>query len=268
MKKYWHVVGIGIQNHLTYRFNFLVRCVFGFLPLIAMLYIWRAIYAGKPGGETIGSFTFHQMVSYYLLVTIVEALTAVTEDDWQIAADIKDGNISQFLVKPVDYLWFRLCLFSAGRLTYISVTALPLALLVLCLHGYLVLPPDWPSVVIFIASVGMTAMIQFFSSYAMAMLAFWVMEVSTFIFILYSIEYLASGHLFPLDVLPAGITRFLVYTPFPYQLYFPVSVFMGKVQGAELVRGLGIQCFWVVATYGIAKWAWRRGILKYAAAGG
>ena len=56
------------------------------------------------------------MISYYLVVTIVDMLTAVNEDDWQIAADIKDGNISQFLVKPIDYLTYRLCLFGAGRL--------------------------------------------------------------------------------------------------------------------------------------------------------
>ena len=41
----------------------------------------------------------------------MDALTAVNEDDWQIAADIKDGNISQFLLKPVDYLYFRFCLY-------------------------------------------------------------------------------------------------------------------------------------------------------------
>ena len=54
------------------------------------------------------------MISYYLLTTVVDALTAVNEDDWQIAADIKDGNISQFLLKPIDYLWYRLCLFLSG----------------------------------------------------------------------------------------------------------------------------------------------------------
>ena len=47
MKKYWHVLNIGIQNNLTYRFNFLARTFFGFIPLIAMLYVWRTIYAGK-----------------------------------------------------------------------------------------------------------------------------------------------------------------------------------------------------------------------------
>ena len=61
-------------------------------------------------------------------MTIVDALTAVNEDDWQIAADIKDGNISQFLLKPIDYLSYRLCLFVSGRVTYLAVAAIPLVL--------------------------------------------------------------------------------------------------------------------------------------------
>jgi ABC-2 type transport system permease protein len=243
MKKYWHVINVGIQNNLTYRFNFLARAVFGLIPLIAMLYVWQKIYSGKSEGTTVGTYSLAQMISYYLLTTVVDALTAVNEDDWQIAADIKDGNISQFLLKPIDYLWYRLCLFLSGRVTYLAVAVIPLALFILYLR-------------------------HFFTSYSMAMLAFWVLEVSTFIFILFAFEYLASGHLFPLDILPPSLEQALYFTPFPYQLFFPVSIYMGKTTGVDLIRGLLIQGLWVVAAYGVARFAWRRGIKKYSAVGG
>jgi len=271
MKKYRHVLNIGIQNSLTYRFNFLARSLFGLIPLMAMLYVWRTIYRGnadKHGGDLVGTYTFAEMVSYYLLTTVVDALTAVNEDDWQIAADIKDGNISQFLLKPIDYLWYRFCLFLSGRITYLAVTAVPLAIFVFCLRQYFVLPHDWMAFGLFLVSVVLTAMLQFFMSYTMAMLAFWVLEVSTFIFILFAFEYLASGHLFPLDILPPWLERVLYFTPFPYQLYFPVSIYMGKTAGAELARGLVIQFAWVAFMYVVARFAWNRGIKKYSAAGG
>ena len=268
MKKYWHVINIGIQNNLTYRFNFLARAVFGLIPLIAMLYVWRKIYSDKVAGTTIGAYTLAQMISYYLLTTVVDALTAVNEDDWQIAADIKDGNISQFLLKPIDYLWYRLCLFLSGRVTYLAVAAAPLVLFILYLHHYFVLPQNWTAFGCFLLSTVLTALLQFFMSYAMAMLAFWVLEVSTFIFILYAFEYLASGHLFPLDILPHRLEQALYFTPFPYQLYFPVSIYMGKTTGADLVSGLLIQGLWVIAAYCMARFAWRRGIKKYSAVGG
>src|SRR3954462_11162955 len=210
LSKYRHVLSIGIQNNLTYRFNFLARSLFGFIPLLAMMYVWRTIYGGKSDG-LVATYTLGQMISYYLLPTIVDALTAVNEDDWQIAADIKDGAISQFLLKPIDYLWYRLCLFLSGRVSYLAVTAVPLAIFILCLHKYFVLPQDWMTFGLFLVSVVLTAMLQFFMSYTMAMLAFWVLEVSTFIFIMFAFEYLASGHLFPLDILPAWLERALYY---------------------------------------------------------
>src|SRR5881275_8605 len=153
MRKYWHVINIGIQNTLVYRVNFLFRAVFGLIPLMATIFLWRAIYAGQAAGGEVAGYTLAQMTSYYLLTTIVDALTAVNEDDWQIAADIKDGNISQFLLKPIDYLWYRLCLFLSGRITYLAVAAVPLTVFILCLHNYFVLPHDWAAFGLFLVSI-------------------------------------------------------------------------------------------------------------------
>jgi ABC-2 type transport system permease protein len=147
------------------------------------------------------------------------------------------------------------------------VAVIPLALFFFWLRAYFVLPADAATLGWFALSLVLTALLQFFISYSMAMLAFWVLEVSTFIFILFAFEYIASGHLFPLDLLPPALERALHFTPFPYQLYFPVGIYMGKVTGAELAQGLMIQFGWVIAAYALARFAWHRGIRKYAAVG-
>ena len=268
MKKYWHVINIGIQNTLVYRVNFLFRAVFGLIPLAAVIYLWRAVYAGNAAGGRVAEYTLAQMISYYLLVTMVDALTAVNEDDWQIAAEIKDGNISQFLLKPIDYLAYRLCLFATGRLIYTVVAIVPVTLLILWQRRYFVLPPDWPTFGWFLFSTLMTALLQFFTSYTMALLAFWVLEVSSFIFILFAFEYVAGGHSFPVDILPPALAHALNFTPFPYQLFFPVSIYLGRTTGSALWQGLLIQVCWVMAAYGLARFVWRRGIRKYSAVGG
>lgn len=266
MRKYWQVINIGIQNTLVYRVNFLFRVLFGFIPLIALLSMWRTIFTDKTG--EIAGYTLSQMVSYYLVKTIVDALTAVSEDDWQIAADIKDGHISQFLLKPIDYMGYRLCLFGAGRIIYSAVALLPVAGLVLWHRADFVIPSDLARWGWFLVSLVLTALLQFLISYTMALLAFWVLEVSTFIFILYAFEYLAGGHLFPLDILPPALFRVLHYTPFPYQLFFPVHVYLGRVTGPELYQGLIVQGIWVVVALVVARWVWRQGIKRYAAVGG
>ena len=268
MRKYWHVINIGIQNTLVYRVNFLFRAAFGLIPLTATLFLWRTVYAGREAGGEVAGYTLARMTSYYLLVTIVDALTAVNEDDWQIAADIKDGNISQFLLKPIDYLSYRLCLFGTGRLIYTVVAVVPVTLFILLQRQYFVLPPDWGTFGWFLVSTFMTALLQFFISYTMALLAFWVLEVSTFIFILFAFEYSAGGHLFPLDILPPVLAHGLNYTPFPYQMFFPVSIYLGQTTGPAMWTGLGIHAFWVAATFSLARFVWSRGIRKYSAVGG
>ena len=88
------------------------------------------------------------------------------------------------------------------------------------------------------------------------------------IFIVFAFEYIAGGHLFPLDILPPLVSKILFLTPFPYQLFFPVSLYMGKTQGLAAVEGLVVQAAWVVASYFLARWVWSRGIKKYSAVGG
>ena len=147
MNKYWHVIGIGIQNNLTYRVNYLTRTLFSFIPLFAMLSLWRTIFGGQSGA--ISGYTLAQMISYYLLVAVVDVLTAVNEDDWQIAADIREGNISQFLLKPVDYLWFRLSLFFSGRIAFMAVALVPLTIFIACFGRYFVLPVNGTACFVF-----------------------------------------------------------------------------------------------------------------------
>jgi viologen exporter family transport system permease protein len=266
MTKYWHIISIGIQNILVYRVNFLFRSLFGLIPLFATISLWRTVYMGRD--EEVGGYSLAQMISYYLVVTMVDALTAVNEDDWQIAADIKDGNISQFLLKPIDYLSYRLCLFGAGRLIYTAVALVPVGAFILMFRRYFLLPEDAVAAGWFAVSLVLTGLLQFFLSYTLALLAFWVLEVSTFIFMVFAFEYLAGGHMFPLDILPPALLNALYFTPFPYQLFFPVNVYLGKVTGAALYRGLLLQACWVAAAYLLARWVWARGIRKYAAVGG
>jgi ABC-2 type transport system permease protein len=77
-----------------------------------------------------------------------------------------------------------------------------------------------------------------------------------------------SGHMFPLDMLP-GIWGTLVdLLPLKYLAYFPAAVFLQKVQGAELARGLGVQLAWVVFFIGASRMAFERGVRRYSAYGG
>ena len=53
MKKYLHVIGIGVQNNLTYRVNYLTRTLFSFIPLFAMIALWQKMGGAEHSGWTL-----------------------------------------------------------------------------------------------------------------------------------------------------------------------------------------------------------------------
>jgi ABC-2 type transport system permease protein len=265
-RKYAAVFAAGLQNTFVYRWNFLLRSLFALVPLAGTIFIWRALFESR--GEEIRGYDFGQMIYYFLVVLLVDNLVTPTDDEWQIAGEIRDGQINNFLARPVDYLAYRFSLFASSRLLYTAVTLPVIVAVFVGFRHVIVLPSDpltWP---VFLVSLTLAALLQFFLAYALAMLAFWILEVSTVVFILYSFEYYLSGRLFPLNVMPDWLQDILRWLPFTYELYFPVAVLTEKVRGAELWSGLAIQAGWVVVAYLGARLMWRRGLRRYESVGG
>jgi len=264
--KYRKVFDIGLQNTFVYRWNFLLRSLFGLVPLAGTVFIWRAIFAGT--STNVGSYDYAGMIWYFLLVMLVDNLVTPTEDEWQIASDIREGQISSFLIKPLNYLGYRFSLFISYRIVYTLVTLLPISLALYWFRSFITLPHSlwtWP---LFFLSTAMAAGISFLIAYTLALMAFWILEISTIVFILYSFEYFLSGQTFPLDIMPAWFQSILRWLPFPYELFFPVQVFLERVQGAALWKGLAIQAGWVLLLLFVAQTVWQRGIRHYQAVGG
>src|SRR5215831_19752591 len=141
LAKYVSVFNIGLQNTFVYRWNYSLRALFGLIPLAGTLFLWRAIFQ-EPGGKGFGGYDYASMIYYYLLVILVSNLVTPTEDDWQIAADIREGQINALLTKPMSYLAYRFSICLSGRLVYTFVTLPPIALIFFYYHDYITLPRD------------------------------------------------------------------------------------------------------------------------------
>jgi ABC-2 type transport system permease protein len=243
-----------------------MRSVFGLVPLAGTVLIWRSIFHERQ--SDVAGYDYRSMVWYFLLTVLVDNLITPTEDEWQIAADIREGQMSAFLVKPMNYLGYRLSLYASYRLLYTVVTLLPIAVLIWYFRGFAVLPSGGLTWLLSAVSLAMAGLIQFFIAYSLAMLAFWILEISTIVFILYSFEYFLSGHTFPLDIMPAWLQGPLRILPFSYEMFFPISVFLEKVKGGQLWSGLAIQTCWLLATWLAAYTMFRRGVRHYQAVGG
>jgi ABC-2 type transport system permease protein len=266
LNKYWKLFDIGLQNTFVYRWNFLLRTVFGIVPLLGMLFIWRAVFDAS--GRPIAGYDYSSMLFYFMVTVFLDNLITPTEDEWQIAAEIRDGRISAYLTKPMNYLGYRITAYLSYRLLYIAVVLLPIIGLAIIFREHIQIPKEWSTWPLLALSTCMAAGIQFFIAYSTAMLSFWILEISTIVFILYSFEYFLSGHVFPLDILPGWIQGFLHWAPFAYEMFFPVQIAMERVRGAALWEGLAIQAGWLIVFWLIAIFMWKRGLRRYQAFGG
>ena len=264
--KYASVFNIGLQNTFVYRWNYFLRAAFGLIPLAGTVFLWNAVF--KERGSGVHGYDYASMIYYYLLTILVSNLVTPTEDEWQIAADIREGQINALLTKPMSYLGDRFSIFCSGRLVYTFVTLPPIALIFLYFRNYVTLPHDALTYLLAIISTMMAAFIQFFITYSLAMMAFWILEITTIVFIVYSFEYFLGGQMFPIDIMPAAVQAVMKWLPFYYELFCPIAIFLERLRGADLVSALSIQAGWFFVTWLCAHAMWKRGLGHYQAVGG
>jgi len=76
-----------------------------------------------------------------------------------------------------------------------------------------------------------------------------------------------SGAVFPIDILPGVYQKIVMSLPFPYMIFFPVQVYLGKITGMSLIQGFVISIAWAVALYLAMRYVWSRGLKEYQAFG-
>jgi len=259
------IFNLGVQSNLIYRWNFLLRVLVSFVPLLGSVFLWNAVFAGK---KAFAGYTFSAMVAYFITLILIDTLTVPNEDDFQIAEDIREGRINTLLLKPIAYRLYRFHLYAAARIVHATFALVPLGVAMFWLgHYYSGLPWLENLPLTLLATIG-AALIQFFLCFALAMIAFWILDIGSVTFILYSIEFLLGGHIFPVDAFPAWLQVICLRLPFAYETYFPAARLIGHVHGYELIHGFLWQWAWIGFFYVLSGILWKRGLHQYTAVGG
>ncbi len=269
------MLAICLEDRLAYRGDFALGTLMRFLPIVTQVFLWTAVFAATTRTDIAG-YSRDDIVAYYLLTMLTRAFSSMPGLAGGIARSIRDGSVKKYLVQPVDYIAFLLAARIAHKLVYYAVAALPFAAVFFVCRGYFPPVPDAATIAAFLLALLLSFLIGFFMEATLGMLGFWVLEVSSIVFAYMLVQYLLSGHMFPIDMLagiPTGIAGLSLadvvrWLPFEYTAYFPSAVWLGKVRGLELARSLAIEAAWVVVMAVACRLAWRRGTRRYSAFGG
>jgi ABC-2 type transport system permease protein len=275
LRVWWTMLVICLEERLVYRGDFALGTVMRFLPIVTQVFLWTAVFTATSRPDIAG-YSRNDIVAYYLLTMVTRAFSSMPGLAGGIARGIRDGSVKKYLVQPVDYVGFLLAARVAHKLVYYAVALLPFAAVFVVCRDFFPPPPDGATIAAFLLSLLLSFLLGFFMEATLGMVGFWLLETASIVFAYMLVQYLLSGHMFPIDMLagiPTGVAGVSVadvvrWLPFEYTAYFPAAVWLGKVRGAALARDLAIEAVWVVIMAVACRVAWRRGTRRYAAYGG
>lgn len=263
----WTILRICLEERLVYRGDFALGTLMRFLPIVTQVFLWKAVFAAS-GDSTIAGYSYHDFIAYYLLTMIGRAFSSMPGLASGIALQIRNGEIKKFLIQPVDLIGFLLLSRVAHKLVYYTVAAAPFAFVFFVCRDFFPGWPDAATLLAFVLSLVMAFLLGFFLEATLGMIGFWFLEVSSLLFVYMLFNFFFSGHMFPIDVLPYPWNDLVQLLPLKYLAYFPAAVFLGKVQGAQLVRDLLLECFWLMFFVVASRLALVRGFHRYSGFGG
>lgn len=273
---WWTILRVALEERLTYRGDFALGTLMRFLPIVTQIFLWWAVFGAlsheqgqKPSAASIEGYSYRDMVAYFLLTMVGRAFSSMPGLASGIAGQIRKGEIKKFLIQPVDMLGFLFLQRLAHKLAYYSVATAPFALVFFLCRGFFENGwPPLPSLLAFFASLVMSFLLGFFLEATIGLIGFWFLEVDSLLFVYMLLSFFLSGHMFPLDMLPAPWAGLVDVLPLKYLAYYPAAVFLEKVDGADLAFSLWIEAAWVLFFVFTSRVALARGIRRYSAFGG
>ncbi|MBD0267194.1 MAG: ABC-2 family transporter protein [Cyanobacteria bacterium Co-bin8] len=242
---------------VEYRAELVLWVLSGTLPLILMGVWAQAAESGEFGLDPI------EFIRYFLAVFIVRQLTVVWVV-WEFEREVLEGRLSPYLLQPIDPVWRHLFSHVAERFA-----RLPFAFLLIGL--FLVLYPEaaWRpapgNFLLALVAMIFSFCLRFIMQYTFALLAFWTERASAieqFWFLIYTF---LSGMIAPLELFPEAVRNVVLWTPFPYLIYFPASLLIERP--VNVAQGFAAMVLWFALFLGLNRWLWRQGLKQYSGMG-
>jgi len=275
MKGFGHIkrvyggfVRAGAQSAMAYKVNFMGYFLGETLYCFVMYFIWKAVFVAS-GESTFMGFTMTDMTLYVFLANIVGFLTG-TDSTKALAEEIREGSIIMRMIKPVNVDLSLLATELGDKAVMSTFIFLPVMVGVE-IYRYFALGHVAFNVgmfLVFVVSVILSYILSFYLNLLFGYLAFWLMNIWGFSILKGSIIKFFSGALIPLAFFPGVVADVFEQLPFASMVYTPVMIYMGKIQGVDLLITLAKQFVWVLVFIGLAKLMWQWAKKRLAVQGG
>ncbi|UCF92198.1 MAG: ABC-2 family transporter protein [Desulfobacterales bacterium] len=264
--KFWYIVKLVWIERMAYRMNFLLEVVSGIVSSLIVVFLWLAIYRSA-GRELIGGYTVAEMVTYLLGGGLINTFILSTAENPETSQSIQDGTLSGLLIQPLSpyAVWFAR---DFGNKAFFLVLGLAsYVIVVFFFRDYLVLSSGSRYRLVFLISILAAAVLQFLLFEALSLLSFWVENTYGIRFTLRVIMEVVGGAIIPLSFFPSSLQTVFSFLPFPYVVYLPMRIFLGKIGPDQIVAEFVKEAGWIAALALLNLYIWKKGIRQYLAMG-
>jgi len=266
MKKYLSIFKISFAQEFAYRVNFIMWRVRNILQILLVFFLWSTVFA-NPQTELFG-YNRDKILTYVFGIFILRALV-LSSRAVDIAGEISGGDLTNFLLKPLNYIKYWFTRDISSKALNLGFATIEITILYFFLRPTFFIQTNPLQIFLFLTSV-IFAIIMFFGLLVLVnFVTFWLPEggwASQFLIIVIFTEFL-SGAVFPIDILPEAIQNVLYALPFPYLMFFPLQVYLGKLPLQTTLQGLAISGMWMMVLIVSMNRMWTKGIKKYSAVG-
>ncbi|MBW4552142.1 MAG: ABC-2 family transporter protein [Aphanocapsa sp. GSE-SYN-MK-11-07L] len=261
MKTFWRrsvaFLSVYYAYMVEYRAELILWVLSGSLPLILMGVWMQAAQAGQ------FKLSATDFARYFLAVFLVRQFTVVWVI-WEFEREVVEGRLSPRLLQPIDPVWHHVASHLSERLARLPF-ALALVGLFFILYPQAFWIPSGYDLLLAIPAIAIAFVLRFLTQYTLAMFAFWTERASAieqfwFLFYLF-----LSGMIAPLELFPEAVRQVVLWTPFPYMIYFPASLLVGLP--VNVGQGFLAIALWSLLFLALNRWLWRKGLKHYSGMG-
>ncbi|HEV8229247.1 MAG TPA: ABC-2 family transporter protein [Candidatus Limnocylindria bacterium] len=254
----------GITSHLAYvyRFNLVLQLVGLLLQIFLLRVVWTAIYADRAAVDGIDLVA----LLTYLTVANLQIYLIYPEGGELLQQRIREGKVALDLARPVgliEQLVAQHVGYTLGFLPFVLAT-IPVAFFV----GVLRPPASVEAALLYLAGLVIAYVVILLIGLLLGMIAFWTLETGGLWAIYRFTNLFFAGALVPIWLFPEPLRTVAELLPFQTQANIPVSIYIGRIAGADAIRGLIVGVVWVVVLAIVVRLVWAGALRRVVIQGG
>lgn len=264
MRPYIKIIDNIFKESVEYRLNHILSFIVIALPLIIIYFLWNTIFYGK---NLVGGYDKPAIVTYYILAILLQDFV-YPGVNYEISRDIREGTLSNYLIKPINYMGVQFSIKTGASIPYSIVAIVITLIFVFFMRSTIVFQINIFLLLLFLLSVILAFILAFLISYSFSLLFFWLERTNSIELLLNAVLPLSMGMILPLSFFPHSLEILLDFLPFKYLLNFPIDIYLAHLKIERVIQGMGIQVIWIIIFFILSLWLWKKGTKKYQAYGG